>query len=321
MHGYGYACFLLLASCTASVGSSDSGPQDILQIDSGPADVGAQDSGADLGPPDTGQDAGPNAGPDAGPTDTGPTDVGPPDLGPEDLGPPDLGPADMGPPDAGPPAPLSVFVFSRTQGFRHGSIGRGIQALTDIAAAEGWTLEATEDLGRVTPAVLANVDVFVALNTTGDFLGAAEQDTLQTWYRAGGGFVGVHSAADAEYEWPWYQELVGAWFQRHPAIQNATLNVEDRTHPATQHLGTQWMRRDEWYDFRRNPRPNVQVLITIDETSYSGGMMGADHPMTWAREFDGGRTFYTAFGHTADTYDEPDFRTMIREAMLWTAGR
>lgn len=272
------------------------------------------DGGSDAGATDAGSAMDAGAIDAGGPADAGSVDD---DAGPVD----DAGSSDDagGLDDAGA-GTLSVLVFSKTTGFRHGSISDGITALNELAVGRGWSIDDTEDASRISTAGLADVDVLVFLSTTGDPLDDTQQAALESWVRGGGGWVGIHAAADCEYGWPWYQELVGAWFERHPAIQDATLTVEDDTHPTTAHLGASWMRNDEWYDFRRNPRPFVDVLITIDESSYSGGMMGADHPMTWHHTIDAGRSFYTAFGHTAATFSEPDFRTMLAEAVEWAAG-
>ncbi|MBX3271091.1 MAG: ThuA domain-containing protein [Sandaracinaceae bacterium] len=227
---------------------------------------------------------------------------------------------DAGRGDAAAPAALRVLVFTRTTGFRHDSIEDGVAALEAVAAARGWTIDDTGDAAQISTARLATVDVLVFLSTTGDPLDATQEAALEAFVRDGGGWVGVHAAADCEYDWPFYGELVGAWFASHPAIQDATLVVEDRDHPATAHLDATWMRRDEWYDFRRNPRADVRVLITIDESTYSGGSMGADHPMTWAHEVGAGRSFYTALGHTRETFAEPAFRALLAGAVEW-AGR
>lgn len=221
--------------------------------------------------------------------------------------------------DAGAAAGLAVIAFSRTTGFRHPSIADGLDALGALAGERGWTLEATEE-GPTLAARLPETDVVVFLSTTGDVLDGGEQSALEAWVRAGGGWVGVHSAADTEYDWPFYGELVGAWFERHPAQQEATLLVEDRAHPATAHLDATWVRFDEWYDFRSNPRGDVTVLIAIDESTYSGGGMGPDHPMTWFHEVGMGRAFYTALGHTPESYAEPAMRAHLAGAIEW-AGR
>jgi type 1 glutamine amidotransferase len=217
-----------------------------------------------------------------------------------------------------PPQPIRVLLFTYTNGFRHDSIPDGIAAFSEIAIDRAWQLDTTEDPARFTDASLSTYDAIIFLSTTGDLLDPVGQGALSRWVEAGGGWVGVHAAADAEYDWPWYGELVGAWFLQHPAVQEATLTV-DRIHPITADLPAMWTRTDEWYDFRRNPRDVATVLITIDETTYSGGTMGADHPMTWLRTYDGGRSFYTALGHTPESYADPAFRTLLANAVEWAA--
>ena len=160
------------------------------------------------------------------------------------------------------------------------------------------------------------------LSTTGDVLDEAQQAAFEGYIRAGGGYVGVHAAADTEYSWPWYGELVGAYFNSHPANQNAKVDVIDRTHPSTSHLQAAWTRFDEWYNYRSSPRQKVHVLAELDESSYSpgGGAMGDDHPIAWCRNFDGGRTWYTGMGHTQESYADSAFRSHLAGGILWAAG-
>jgi len=217
-------------------------------------------------------------------------------------------------------APLTkVLVFSKTAGFRHSSIGPGITAIQQLGAANGFTVTATEDANQFTTANLAQFQAVVFLSTTGDVLNATQQTAFQSYIAAGGGYVGVHAAADTEYDWPWYGGLVGAWFASHPAIQTATVRVEDRTSPATAHLGATWVRSDEWYNYRTNPRANVKVLMSLDESTYSGGSMG-DHPITWCQNYGGGRAFYTGLGHTDASYSDAAFRTMLLGGIHIAAG-
>ncbi|WP_246074269.1 ThuA domain-containing protein [Nonomuraea terrae] len=209
-----------------------------------------------------------------------------------------------------------VLVFSRTAGFRHDSIPAGIQAIKDL----GFDVTATEDPGAFTTDNLAKYKAVIFLSTTGDVLNDAQQAAFESYIKAGGGFVGVHAAADTEYEWPFYGELVGAWFASHPAIQPATIKVEDRAHPATAHLGSLWNRTDEWYDYRTNARSTAHVLATLDESSYSGGRMGDDHPIAWCKEYEGGRSFYTGGGHTRESFAEPDFLKHLLGGINYAMG-
>ncbi len=213
-----------------------------------------------------------------------------------------------------------VLVFTRTTGFRHGSIPAGVQAVRLIGEQLGFGVEHTEDPARFSAQSLAPYAAVIFLNTTGDVLNEAQQAAFEEFIREGGGFVGVHSAADTEYDWPWYGELVGAWFASHPRIQEGRLSVRDRAHPSTRCLSDPWVRVDEWYDFRSLPPEGTSILLTIDETSYDGGGMGALHPMAWAREVDGGRAWYTALGHTAESYSEPAFLNHLAGGIIWAMG-
>lgn len=203
---------------------------------------------------------------------------------------------------------VNVLVFSATEGFRHASIPDGVAAIEELGAERGWDVDATEDPTRFGEEGLGDVDVVVWLSTTGDVLDAEQQAAFEDWFRAGGGYAGVHAAADTEYDWPWYGELVGAWFRQHPPVQEGRITVEDREHASTSHLGSTWVRTDEWYDFRTNPRGAAHVLLTLEEASYEGGVMGADHPTAWCHAFEGGQAWYTAGGHTAASFAEPAFR-------------
>ncbi|MEV0231802.1 ThuA domain-containing protein [Nonomuraea sp. NPDC050786] len=215
-------------------------------------------------------------------------------------------------------AAFKVLVFSKTAGFRHDSIPNGIQAIRDLGAANDFAVDATEDSNAFSTANLAQYKAVVFLSTTGDVLNDTQQAAFQTYVDGGGGYVGVHSAADTEYNWPYYGQLMGAWFNNHPAIQQATVRTEDRANAATAHLGATWSRTDEWYNYRTNPRPNVRVLQSLDEGSYSGGNMG-DHPITWCHPQSSGRAFYTGLGHTQESYADPNFRTLLLGGIRYAA--
>jgi type 1 glutamine amidotransferase len=214
----------------------------------------------------------------------------------------------------------AVLVFTRTAGFRHDSIPAGVAAIEGLGTAHGFRVTATEDAGVFTAANLAGYRAVVFLNTTGDVLDAGQQAALESYITGGGGFVGVHAAADTEYDWPFYGELVGAWFASHPPVQPATAVVEDRAHPATAHLGPTWERTDEWYDFRANPRASSHILARLDGSTYTGAVMGDDHPHTWCHTVGSGRSFYTGGGHTVESYGEPAFVAVVLGGIRYAAG-
>lgn len=213
-----------------------------------------------------------------------------------------------------------VLVFSKTAGYRHDSIPDGLAAIRALGTSNGFEVEATEDSTVFERDDLGDYAVVIFLNTSGDVLGDAGQAGLEAFVRAGGGFVGIHAASDTEYDWSWYGGLVGAYFAQHPDQQEAVVVVADSTHGSTAHLPRQWTRFDEWYDFRAAPQ-NVHVLARLDESTYTGGTMGDDHPIAWYHDYDGGRAWYTAMGHTAESFADPLFTQHLLGGILWAAGR
>ncbi|MFF7385257.1 ThuA domain-containing protein [Streptomyces griseoluteus] len=213
-----------------------------------------------------------------------------------------------------------VLVFSKTAGFRHDSIPDGVAALQRLGAADGLTVDATEDATAFTTRNLRRYDAVVFLSTTGDVLDSAQQRAFEGYIRQGGGYVGVHAAADTEYDWPFYGGLAGAWFASHPAIQPATVVVEDHAHPSTAALPDRWERTDEWYNYQSDPRARAHVLASLDESSYSGGTMNGDHPIAWCQNYQGGRAFYTGGGHTRESYADPAFRAHLLGGLRWATG-
>jgi type 1 glutamine amidotransferase len=225
---------------------------------------------------------------------------------------------------ATPPTLTRVLVFTRTAGYRHDSIGAGVEAIRQLGNNNGFAVEATEDPAQFNDAGLASFDVVVWLSTTADVLNDEQQGAFERYIQAGGGWVGVHAAADTEYTWPWYGQLLGgnAWFLIHPAIQTVQLDVEEPDHASTAHLPARFSLQDEWYNYMVNPRPAVNVLLRLDESSYQvgEGAMGSDHPIAWYHEFDGGRAWYTGLGHRIELYTDPVFTQHLLGGIRWAAG-
>ncbi|WP_328993099.1 ThuA domain-containing protein [Kribbella sp. NBC_01245] len=216
---------------------------------------------------------------------------------------------------------FKALIFSKTAGFRHDSIPAGIAAIQQLGQQNGFEVTATEDGAAFTDANLAQYEVVIWLSTTGDVLTADQQAAFERYIRAGGGYAGVHAASDTEYQWPWYGKLVGSYFANHPpGTPNADVKVEDHAHPSTAEAPTKWNRTDEWYNYQTNPRGAVHVLASLDETSYSGGTMGAEHPIAWCQDYDGGRSWYTGMGHTIESFNDATFRKHLLGGIRTAAG-
>ena len=216
-----------------------------------------------------------------------------------------------------------ILVFSKTAAFRHASIPAAIAALKKLAVDHNVAADFTEDATVFNDTNLAQYDAVVFLLTTGEILNDSQQAAFERYIQSGGGYVGVHSASDTEYNWSWYGGLVGAYFDRvhgHSKVVQATIDVVDHTNPSTIMLPTHWIRTDEWYNFATNPTGHVHVLMTIDERTYKGGVMGPNHPIAWYHDYDGGRAWYTALGHTSESYSEPLFLAHLWGGIIYAMG-
>jgi cytochrome c len=226
-------------------------------------------------------------------------------------------------PAASAQARFSVLVFSKVNGYYHDSIPAGQEAITELGAEHGFDVTVSDDATIFTDAGLAPFDAVVFNNTNsrdGSILDAAQRAAFERYITKGGGYAGIHSASGTEYDWPWYGRLMGAFFDKHPAVQPLKVQVDDRAHPSTRDLPQVWERTEEPYDFRTNPRGTVHVLASYDTRSYTGHTMGADHPISWCQDFEGGRSWYTGLGHDAAAYDDAAFRSHILGGIEWAAG-
>ncbi len=217
----------------------------------------------------------------------------------------------------------SVLVFTKTNGFRHAAIESGQEALRRLAGERGYQVEFTEDSTAITEEALSGHDAVIFLLTTGDVLDAESQLAMERFIQAGGGYVGVHSASDTEYDWPWYGRLVGAYFTGHPAgTPEGRITVTDTVFQATAHLPPTWHKNDEWYD-QRTVNQFVNVVLTVDESSYMQDQrrfLNTAKPVSWYHEFDGGRSFYTALGHAAASFEDPLFVQHLAGGLEYAIG-
>lgn len=216
---------------------------------------------------------------------------------------------------------INLLVFSKTEGFRHQSIGAGQTAIKKMAAEKGFSVEFTEDASQFNEKNLEKFQAVIFLNTTGNIFNEDQQGSFERYIQAGGGWVGIHSATDTEYQWPWYNRLAGAWFLDHPMpnnVQNGRFYVTERN-AMTAGMPDSFERKDEFYSFK-SIQKDIHTVVKIDESTYQGGNNGKDHPISWYHEFDGGRAFYTAMGHTDETYSEPLFLNHLYAGIQYATG-
>ncbi|PSK66637.1 Microbial collagenase [Micromonospora sp. MH33] len=225
------------------------------------------------------------------------------------------------------PAPVSngiqykVLVFTRSASGNNAATAAGVQAVQQLGRDRRFTVEVTNDPRKFDQAHLKQFRAVVFLNTAGDVLNDAQQAAFEAYYRDGGGFVGVHSAIEAEPDWTFLTNVLGTRATGAPtAASRATVTVADRVHPASETLPQRWSTTDRWYNFAANVRGVSHVLATVDEKTYTGGSMGFDHPVTWCKDYQGGRSFYTGLGATPESYGSADLRAHLGGAIQWAAG-
>jgi type 1 glutamine amidotransferase len=226
-------------------------------------------------------------------------------------------------------AQFSALLFSKTNGWHHESINDGVIAIRNLAKLHDFDVFWTEDANRVfNDKELAKYKVVIFLCTTGDILNDEQQAAFERFIRNGGGFVGIHSASDTEYNWPWYTKMVGYMFHIHPAVQTATIKVEDYNFPGMDRFAKRFLFTEEWYEFGAPNSDKLKFLLSVDEKTYKpaadwgakkGVGMGAFHPVAWYQEYDGGRAFYTALGHLPATYNDANFLHHVYGGIYWAA--
>ena len=214
----------------------------------------------------------------------------------------------------------SILIFSKTAGFYHECISEGNQAIMNICELHGIKADTTSHAKKFTKENLSRYDAVLFFNTTGDVLNRQQEIAFEHFIQSGRGYIGVHAASDTEYDWSWYGQLAGAYFISHPKIQKAKFIVQDTAFIATAFLPQEWLRTDELYNLKVT-NSDVNVVLTVDESSYDGGENGEFHPMAWYHAYDGGRAFYTALGHTKESYKEAHFMKHLLGGIQYAIGK
>ena len=223
---------------------------------------------------------------------------------------------------------FKALLFTKTDGFHHESIHEGVTAVRQLASRNNFTVDWQENASIFNDKGLEKYQVVIFLNTTGNILNDEQQAAFEKFIKSGKGYVGIHSAADTEYDWTWYTKLVGMMFKIHPQQQTAYLKVEDSNFPGMERFPKKLLWTDEWYTYQDKTVNDLHLLVTVDEKTYdptakwgtneSKGM-GAVHPISWYHNYDGGRSFYTGLGHIGLVYSDQTFLDHLYGGIYWAA--
>ena len=210
----------------------------------------------------------------------------------------------------------SVLVITETKGWVHDSIESGLKLIQNIGNKNNFNVYHSDNSSVITYKNLKEIKTIIFLNTTEEILTDVEQKVMESFIKSGKGFVGVHAAADTEYNWQWYGKLVGAYYRNHPEVMNGKILTIN--HKITNHLDSEWEIEDEWYNFDY-VNYDINILLNLDEDSYIGGEHPDYHPITWYHEYDGGRSFYTGLGHTKEVYEDERFINLLEKGILYAS--
>jgi type 1 glutamine amidotransferase len=225
---------------------------------------------------------------------------------------------------------FKALLFTKTAGWHHDSINAGVTAIQALGKLHDFDVFWTADANRVfNDKELGKYKVVIFLLTTEDVLNDEQQGAFERFIKGGGGFVGIHSGGtDTEYNWPWFNKLVGYNFHIHPAVQTATVKVEDYNFPGMDRFAKRFLATEEWYEFGAPKADDLRFLLSVDEKTYKpaanwgakqGKGMGEFHPIAWYHSYDGGRAFYTALGHLPATYGDAAFMHHVYGGIYWAA--
>jgi uncharacterized protein len=223
---------------------------------------------------------------------------------------------------------FNVLLFSKTAGWHHESIRDGVDAIRKLGELHNFNVEWEENASWFNDDKLKNYQVIIFLNTTGDILNDDQQAAMERFIRSGKGFVGIHAASDTEYDWAWYNKLVGRMFHIHPVVQTGFLKVLNKKFPGMDGFRDYHMHTDEWYEFGPEKNTGLNYILSLDESTINpnvqwgqkiGKGMGDMHPIAWYQNFDGGRSFYSALGHMPAVFRDESVLRHLYGGIYWAA--
>ena len=224
-----------------------------------------------------------------------------------------------------------VLIFTKNgKGYVHENIAASIAAIQKLGTENGFVADTTTNSALFTDDNLKKYDAIIFSNTNNDVFDTEEQKVaFMRYIQAGGGFMGIHSASGTERKWKWFKLMLGATFLRHPPFQKFTVHVLDKKHPAVKNLAPQWETNDECYYFKEI-NPAIKVLLVSDISTIKEGdslkntkpeVFGNRYPAAWCQEFDGGRVWYTALGHSKEDYSNATYLAHLLEGLKWVTGK
>jgi len=218
-------------------------------------------------------------------------------------------------------------------GGQHGPFTlRAMQWLDSVAAVKNFEIIEMRDASRIDSTLLADIDLVVQLDYPPYTWPDAAVDAFEKYVDRGlGAWIGFHHATllgefDGYGLWKWFSDFMGSiTFENYIApLADADVVVENGQHPVMGGVAGRFVvADDEWYTYDRSPRPNVDVLASVDESTYTpaSDIVMGDHPVVWTNPSKPAKNVYFQMGHSPKLLDNRDFTLMFENAIDWTLAK
>lgn len=230
-----------------------------------------------------------------------------------------------------PAAPrFRVVAIAEAGGIHAPFVEAAKTCLNQLAAKNQFAVDYIENTDRIDDEFLSHYQLFIQLNYPPYNWTPTAQTAFIRYIEEGrGGWIGFHHATllgefDGFQMWPWFSQFMGGIrFKEYIAtFADGTVMVEDKAHPAMQGVTSPFpISHEEWYTWDKSPRPNVHVLASVNENSYSpdSKIKMGDHPIIWTNEHYKARNIYIFMGHHPDLFGNPAFAKIFHNSIFWAA--
>jgi len=234
---------------------------------------------------------------------------------------------------AGPTYPqFRVLVLYENGGHHVAYSQRARRWLDQLAANSDFGVDYVHNTDSLDDTLLSRYSLFIQLDYPPYGWKEKAVTAFERYISLGqGGWIGFHHASllgefDGYPLWQWYSEFLGdiTYSNYIPTFARGTVNVEDAKHPTMKGVPASFsIEKEEWYTYNKSPRPNVHVIASVDEATYTpeSTIKMGDHPVVWTNLKVPSRNLYIFMGHSPDLFDNPAYTTLVRNAIFWAAGR
>ena len=204
--------------------------------------------------------------------------------------------------------------------------------LNKLATDSNFSIDYIQNTDSIDDNFLSKYNLFIQL----DFPPYGWKDkavkAFQRYITEGkGGWIGFHHATllgdfDGYPMWQWFSAFMGNVLYKNyiATFVTAKVNVGDTSHPVMKGVPSPFIiDKEEWYTYNRSPRPDVHVIASVDENSYTpdSNIKMGDHPVIWSNLNFKARNIYIFMGHSPELFKNAAYTTIFRNSIFWASGK